>query len=430
MSKLSVPQIVFFDCTGWDEGPEGTSYTDSRVYAIDVPYTNLIWHRRWFEPGEFSLEMPLSALERLSWGYSASDVLVSLAENRRIAPFFVARIVDDWEYSEVPAFNPSSEVGVVQSASYDTSTGLVTLGGYFAEKFLEREVFQTNYFATKTFEKHIEEFYGSSRRDYLYRCKTGPMMGESKQGDYETLLYNKLTVDRASVPAATYNELIALDFDPCTVGSKVFELCENRELGVQLRVPTNYNFIDAKNYKLEGTIVGGTERDYVFDSALGNIGAGNLTIDTSAAATICAVAYSNDGQAPHGNAKVYGNVASGSGGYDAYTLEVSDMKRSDYSNDSDFWAALKQRASTVLKKNAVSLEFDTSSAYGSDYAAGYGYRGSKSYDLGDYVTVIVGGFSQSMQIVEANEVYKNGCGSVTLSFGTRRRTNIQRALNR
>lgn len=78
------------------------------ISAYDVPYTNLVWTRRWYDFGEFQMQMPLSVYDP-EWGFLTSP--------------------------------DHDEVGMVQKVQFSSEDGgTVLLSGFFAEKALDRAV--------------------------------------------------------------------------------------------------------------------------------------------------------------------------------------------------------------------------------------------------------------------------------------------------
>lgn len=87
------------------------------VYALDsdfnlvmagIPYDNLQWSRRYYEAGDFEMQIPLSAYDK-SWAYIGSP--------------------------------QRGELGMVQRVySSDNDPDKVLIGGFFAEKMLDEKV--------------------------------------------------------------------------------------------------------------------------------------------------------------------------------------------------------------------------------------------------------------------------------------------------
>ena len=346
------------------------------IFALDasfnlatakIPYTNLQWNRRYYECGTFEVEVPASAVSVRNWEYILS--------------------------------HDRPEVGIVQKIQYQNKAGkrMFLVSGFFAESKLNQIV---------TFPRFICDL--SHTEDAIERLFTNYGIAAKKGISWRSS--GKHLGNRTEC-----------DFEGEKIGDKMFSILQTR--GMSLRVE-----IDETLSKLSAHVWHGLDRTQeqnvnpwaVFAGSFGNMENETINFDASGQANFCYVT-ANDGA-------VAFTVDHSNGGERFETiLEKNGSQPEESQTLTEFKAALKQEAEEKLQDMRPVIEIDVDAVV-VDSEDGDGYL--SSYDLGDLVTVLIEetGVELATRIVEVNEVFKAGGHTVQLGFGTKRITNIKRAV--
>lgn len=285
------------------------------------------------------------------------------------------------------------EVGVVQKVQYDNNGGekLVLLSGFFAEQMLDQIVcsprFVTDRAHTGTAIRVLCEKFGLWDKTGITFNDTGAELG-----------------DRTTC-----------DFIGDKLGTKCRSILETRELSYRVRSNGGFTALYMEVWQgLDRRQSQSVNPWQVFSTTWGNIENESVSIDDSAYANVCLVsAYDESFQFEVDNSE---------GGE---RFEVYLDKNSEQPGDQSmlaFRATLEQEAREKLAESAKAISIDVDN-YGAE-----GYL--ENFDLGDLVTVRLEdiGLELETRVVEVSEVFKAEGHTVSLGFGTKRISNIERAV--
>lgn len=336
-----------------------------QLVTVNIPYTNLQWNRKYYEAGDFSMQVPIEAFDP-SWAYVGS--------------------------SERPEF------GVVQKVDYtQDQTEYVQVSGFFYEKVLDDKVCYPRY--------------------------TGDVSST------ETAVRNILTKYKADIPielgqanSPLLGERTQSDFSDDYLGTKLYSILETRELSQRVV----YDYV---NDRLVWGVWQGLDRSQsqddnpwaVFSSAFGNVEQADVTQDVSDYKNYCIIPANAD---DNGKESVVEYVDWSNGGYQRQmVLDRRSSRPEEDQTDADFRAGLQQEGAEALLEHQVVQDVDVD-------ADEDGYM--RDYDLGDRCDIIIPtlGIDVEARIVEVSEVFKSGAHTVTLGFGNKRLSNLQRAAMR
>lgn len=333
------------------------------MVTADIPYLNLQWHRRYYDFGQFEMQVPADVYD------------------------------PHWHYVHL---RDRPEVGLAQKVEYSNDGGerLVTVSGFFAEKMLDQVCAFPRFVADK------------SRTETVAHALFDTYDVKGKTGIYG-FFFDELG-DRTQC-----------DFLGDRLGTKLHSMLETRGLSFRVEpyVPT-YG-----REALAMSVYQGKDRTQaqsanawaVFSTSFGNVENESVSIDDSAYANACLVSANDE-------ALQFEVDNSGGGERFEVFLDKNSEKPQDGQSAADFRAALEQAAAEKLQECSRVVEVDLDN-YGST-----GYM--TDFDLGDLVTLQVEdvGLDLDARIVEVSEVFKPSGHTVSLGFGSKRITNLERAL--
>ena len=289
-----------------------------------------------------------------------------------------------------------TEVGMVQKLAYENDgSRLVTVSGYFAEKMLDRRVTRTRYTADNSrTETTFWDLYGRFGTSLPLAPRENPTpLGDRTQSDF---IGEKL-------------------------GEKLYGILETRGLSYRVRI----NDFQSAAPKMLLEVWRGVDRTqgqaenpwYVFSTDYGNVEDESVSLDSSGFANVCVISAADE--------SLLLEVDQSEGGerYECF-LDKGSSKKADDQTQEEFEEALRQEGREKLA-DLVKVQDIDATAY--DLA---GYR--RDYDLGDVVTVDLAdiGVTLETRIVEVDETFKPEGHEVTLGFGSKRISNIRRAVRR
>lgn len=338
--------------------------SDLSVVRPLVPYVNLQWNRRYYDFGQFEIQMPIDCYED-GWSFVACRELAR------------------------------PEVGVVQKVAYSNGGGerLVSISGFFAEKMLDGVICAPRFVADKKTTgatvKALCERYRVDEKKGI-RFFSGEELGGRTQSDF---LGDKL-------------------------GTKLYSILETRELSYSVGLT---EFVAHEPLALGLRVWQGVDRTAgqsenpraFFSTDWGNLTSESYTRDTSAYANVCIVSAEDE-------ALQFEVDLSGGGERFETFLDKGSSKPSDGQSEEDFKAALEQEALEKLAACVISIDADA------NVLDGY----LDTYDLGDIASFAFEdiGLMFDARIVEVSEVFKPEGHTISLSFGTKRISNLERAL--
>ena len=292
------------------------------VYALDsdfnlvmagIPYDNLQWSRRYYEAGDFEMQIPLSVYDS-SWAYIGSP--------------------------------QRCELGMVQRVySSDSDPDKVLIGGFFAEKMLDEKVCYPRYIgdaqsteaaARAIFERYKEDIPVSLAPE------NSPLLGDRTQSD----------------------------FSDDSLGDKLYRILESRELSCRVAYDFAANALRFGVWQgIDRTQSQDENSRYVFSLEFGNLAGRSVDFDESDAVIPC------DGREGD-NVEQRTLYIDLSGGKRKRKL-VIDMRAShpeEGQASADFEAAVKQEAMERLLSYAKIEDVDISvlgnQGYMTDYDLG------------------------------------------------------------
>lgn len=286
------------------------------------------------------------------------------------------------------------EVAVVQKVQYDNDGGekLILLSGFFAEQMLDQIVccprFVTDRAHTGTAVRVLCEGFGLESKTGIVFSDTGASLG-----------------DRT-----------ACDFIGDKLGSKCHSILETRELSYRVRCNDAFTALYMEVWQgLDRRQSQSANPWQVFSTAWGNIERESVSIDDSAFANVCLVSANEE--------SLQFEVDNSGGGerFEVF-LDKNSEKPGEDQTAEEFRAGLEQEAIEKLADSAQAVAIDVDN-YGAE-----GYLGD--FDLGDLVTVQLEdiGLELDTRIVEVSEVFKPAGHTVSLGFGNKRISNIERAV--
>lgn len=343
---------------------------DFRLISIGIPYENLQWTRRYYEPGEFSVELPLVLYDE-SWVYIGT--------------------------SQRP------ELGMIEKVEASGEGDVnVLLSGFFCEKMLNDKVCYPRYIGdvpkTETAVRNIFTKYKGDLPIQLAPANN-PLLGDRTQSD----------------------------FSDDQLGKKLYSMLESRECSLRVE----YDFI---NSKLILSVWKGLDRTQsqtapleeqnsyqVFSTDFGNLIDKSVTLDESAYKNYAIIPVDAD---EDGLEQDTFYLDWSNGGYRReIVFDMRSMTANEEQTEQMFKDAILQEAAEKLQTYAKIEDINV------QIAGNAGYM--KDYDLGDKCDVILTDMYLTMEtrIVEVYEVFKaEGGHSVTVGLGNKRIDNIRRAL--
>lgn len=389
-------RLVLFDAW-WGSGvptSENIRYY-KQVLCPGIQAVNVDWHRKWFEPGTFTAQVPTEQLKSIEYPGGLGGVVSDLQAGCR--PWtFMATLVED-SADEIG----TRETGLVQSVKIDEKTGLTTLGGFFAEKVLD---YSATYVVGKTDGTASNLVWQMTDPSKGLISNPGPghvyniVSGEQAAGH---LLSHSMIMGE-KLPSQQTLATTDMESKKGVTGSQVRSIAENLGWSIRAELPNLRN--DWPGGYPSGSSwcpsfwmflrcgKGANECPVIYaDSAASSL---ELSLDCSG--VVNAVHHGDASYVRHGSTEKGGMWG--------------------WEDNEDLTKAIQK---TVDNSPKVSIAADLANL--SQYRNGY--------DLGDTVKIVTSLGDITAQIVEAEEVYKGGSQTVTLTLGSKQVSNIRRAIN-
>lgn len=339
---------------------------DFEPVTVDIPYFNLQWNRKYYEAGDFSLQVAADVYDQ-SWAY------IGTAER--------------------------PELGIVQKFAYTGERDeFVQLSGFFYEKRLDDRVCYPRYIADKpTTEEACRALMQRFAADLPVKLAepNSPMLGDRTQSDF------------------TDDEL----------GTKLYGILETRELSQRIAY-------DYASDRLVWSVWQGLDRTQgqsvntwaVFSSDFGNVEKSEVNRDDSDYKNYAIVAANEN------DAGVEQTVEridwTGGGHRREMVVDMRSTKPDEGQSDADFRAALRQEAEEKLLDRQVIEDADVDAGDVGGYMRDYDLG-----DRCDIIIPRFG-LEVEARIVEVSEVFKAEGHTVTLGFGNKRISNTARRAGR
>lgn len=352
---------------------------DFKLVTTGIPYDNLQWVRRYYDAGEFMLQLPLSI-------YNPS-----------------------WAYIGMP---DRQEIGMVQKMEYSNSDTIL-LSGFFAEKMLDWKAIYPKFVP-----KRPSSLPGTTVHFDVNMVAT--QMFNANKGDLPIYEGNMGIVELAD-DAAGFS---AVDDK---LGERMYSFLESYEASYKVYYDYDMERLYFETWKGKDRTTSQTT-DYpnpyqMFSDEFGNIGTRSATFDDSGYYNYAIVPADAD---EDGKERETLYVDLSDGGFKRET--VIDMRSSSVSDDQTMeqW-----RGAVIQEAREQLLNYSKVEDVNIHPLSDKGYL--QDYDLGDKIEAKLTkiGVSLESRIVEVNEVFKaDGGHEITLGLGNKRITNIGRAVMR
>lgn len=337
------------------------------LLAMGIPYASLQWTRRYYEAGEFQVELPMTVYDT-KWAYIGT--------------------------------NDRPELGMIQKIEeYGEGDVEVLVSGYFCEKMLDEKVCYPRYIGNATYtEAAVRNIFTRYKGNLpiTLGAANDPMLGDRTQSD----------------------------FSDDELGRKLFSILESRECSLRVEYDFVANALKLKVWKgLDRTQSQNVNSFQTFSSAFANIVDKSIDLDDSGYKNYAIIPTNADENGKE-RQTYYIDWTNG----DRRREIVFDMRSSkpdDGQTMADFKESIIQEASekllTYSKVEEVNIVQAGNVGYMQDYDLG---------DKCDVILTDVG-ITMETRIVEVLEVFKaEGGHEVTIGLGNKRIDNIRRAVNR
>lgn len=344
---------------------------DFKLIAIGLPYSNLQWNRKYYEAGDFMLEISAKIYDS-SWAYIGTA-------NR-------------------------PELGMIQKVQlFGEGDVNVLLSGFFCEKMLDDKTCYPRYIGdvSKT-ETAVRNIFTKYKDDLPIQLAPAnePLMGDRTQSD----------------------------FSDDQLGDKLYRILESRELSYRVL----YDYV---NNKLMFGVWSGVDRTQsqdknsfqTFSTEFGNLVDKTIDFDESAYKNYAIVPVKADDNGKE-QATYYYDLSSG--GYKKeivfdYRASRPDEDQTEAEFKDGILQEVKERLLSYAKIEDVNIQLAGNAGYMESYDLG---------DKCDVILTDVD-IQMESRIIEIYEVFKAGDGTtdgghtVTVGLGNKRISNIRRAVN-
>lgn len=356
---------------------------DWNVLEYDIPFTNMVWHRRYFEAGEFQMQIPASVYN--------PDIkfLIDLETNKEIAN--------------------------VQKMSYSSGDGgAILLSGFFAEKILDNYAIYQRYSMNGSVERLCKALF-----DNFY------------SNDYGTEMHIGFEATPESEQTSATYDYNAIGGQ---LGAKMFSMLETRGLSYRVRRKIDDSAAVCKCWGGIDRSSSQTAREaIILRQRYGDITDISYEKDTSAYKnTVRWNRKKRDDDIVTGTGKyyyedeIYGPSVTppSRGGMREICLEYTPGKDD---TEAQAYGDFVTKAVEKLTSYDVSMDVDAK-VVNTDLI---GAHKSALCDLGDIITLSIDeiGVRVDTRIIEIEEVWNREGRSANCVFGNKRISNMRRAFN-
>ena len=322
-----------------------------------IKYLNLQWIRRYYEPGEYSVQIPIKYYKpNMAYIYT----------------------------------NERPETGIVQKSEYKTNYqgAYMQVSGYFLEYKLNDKIIYPRYIKSGKLEDVAVDMVTKFKEDIpLLQVSDGEHRG-----------------DTISIQSTGKN-----------LASQLYEMLQTQDMSFRTRYDYENNQIRFEVWQgLERTMDQTINPFAVFSGQLRNIKNEKITIDNSAAKNYAVVV--GNGQYEDGN-QIEVIIDQSNGGYkNKVYLDKTSMK---YDSDSQTLEEYKQSLALAGLETMQKSYSQVTSISVETVDRGIKYL--EDYDLGDKVEIVVDALQTNLatRIIEVNEVFKKGQHTAVPTFGTK-----------
>lgn len=344
------------------------------VYALDsdfnlvmagITYDNLQWSRKYYEAGDFEMQLPLSVYDK-SWAYIGSP--------------------------------ERGELGMVQRVySSEVDPDKVIVGGFFAEKMLDEKVCYPRYIcdAQKT-ETAVRAIFERYKEDIPISLATAnsPLLGDRTQSD--------LSDD--------------------SLGVKMYSILESRELSYRVAYDFAANTLKFGVWKgIDRTQSQDDNSRQVFSLEFGNLAGRSVDFDESDWKNYAVIPCDGREGDNVEQRTLYIDLSNG-GRKRKVVIDMRASHPEEGQSSADFDAAVKQEAMERLLSYSKIEDVDISVLGDQGYMSDYDLGDKCDIVLSDL------GIQMESRIIEVYEVFKDDGHEVTVGLGNKRISNVRRAV--
>lgn len=339
---------------------------DFNLVTIGIPYDNLQWTRRYYEAGEFALQIPVSLYDP-SWAYIGSP-------NRH-------------------------ELGMIQKIYAPDDSEMVLLSGFFCEQMLNEKTCYPRYVgdASKT-ETAARAIFSQFKDDLPIALApaNNPLLGDRTQSD----------------------------FSDDQLGDKLYNILESREMSYRVDYDFTANTLRFGVWQGKDRTQKQTANPcWTFSTEFGTIVGRYVDFDESDYKNY-AIIPANGRESDNREQNVYYIDISNGERHREIVFDYRSAVPEDGQSMADFEAAIKQEAMERLLSFARIEDVNVLPVGDTGYMIDYDLG-----DKCDVVLTDVG-VKMETRIVEVYEVFKAESGhSVTVGLGNKRISNVRRAVN-
>ena len=338
--------------------------SDFDLLAIAIPYDNLQWTRRYYESGEFMMELPLNIYDP-SWAYIGT--------------------VD------------RPELGMIQKVQeYGEGDVRVLLSGFFCEKMLDDKTCYPRYVGdADNTETAVRNIFAKYKKDLPIKLGTpnDPLLGDRTQSN----------------------------FSDDQLGEKLFSILESRECSYRVEFEFVNNELIFNVWQGKDRTQAQNKNPYqVFSSEFGNLINKDITIDDSAYKNYAIMPVNADDNGVEQD--VYYLDLSNGGYRKEIVFDMRYLFPSEEQSMQEFKDSVLQEGMELLVPYAIVEEIYVEQAGDIGYMINYDLGDKCDVVLNDI------GLQLETRIVEVLEVFKaDGGHEITVGLGNRRIDNIRRA---
>lgn len=337
-----------------------------QLVATGIPYLNLQWNRKYYEPGDFQLQISKSLYDP-TWAYLGT--------------------------------NDRPELGMIQKMSLGSDgDDFVLLSGFFCEKMLDDKTCYPRYVgdAAKT-ETAVRNIFAKYKDD--------------------------LPIVLASANSTLLGDRTQSDFSDDQLGEKLYSILQSRELSLKVE----YDYIANKLLLgvwsgIDRTQAQETNSFYTFSTEFGNISSKEVDIDESDFKNYGIVpCNANDDNVEQNT--YYVDLSNGGYKYET-VIDMRSAKPEEGQSMADFKASVEQEALEKLLSYQIVEDVNIKAVSDDGYITDYDLGDKVDVVLADI------GISLETRIIEVNEVFKaEGGHTITVGLGNKRISNMRRLVN-
>lgn len=356
---------------------------DRQTIDVDIPYSNIVWSKRYYDFGEFQIQMPVKYFN------------------------------PDWAYCML---STQDDFGIVLKHTYTSEDGMIVVSGFFAEWMLDYAHAIPRFTKSGEVVSLCYDLF-NTYYDYPGGGQTDPIVMSPKA------VFPIHEADSESLSGRNY----VADFLGEAIGTKILKMLRDDQMSYRVQFDRYRGFCMFYVYKGQDRSVGNTRWPLIFSEAMGDLTDITVSVDMSAYANNGIITYGGDKAVEQnpGIAKYGGHVEIINRGnnatYGIYPMLVQSSIKGSNSEIVEMYEVAKDELREKMDKHDRIVNIEAQLADQSMIDGNI---------LGDKVTLNVEsmGLSMNTRIVELEYVYKDDTREVTVGFGDQRVSNLSRAI--